>query len=46
MIKSVKTETLAIKVTPEEKRKIKELADKQDVTVSKLLHRMIFPKED
>lgn len=43
---AVKTETIAIKVSPEEKQKIKELAEKQDVTVSKLLHRMIFPKED
>lgn len=43
---AVKTETIAIKVTPEEKQLIKELAEKQDVTVSKLLHRMIFPKED
>lgn len=46
MVKSTKTETIAIKVTPEEKKKIKELADKQDVTVSKLLHRMIFKKEE
>jgi hypothetical protein len=46
MIKSTKTETIAIKVTPEEKRKIKELAAKQDVTVSKYLYRLIFSKED
>lgn len=43
---ATKTETLAIKVSPEEKQKIKELAAKQDVTVSKLLHNLIFPKED
>ena len=46
MIKSTKTETIAIKVTPEEKQKIKELAAKQDITVSKLLYRMIFKKEN
>ena len=40
-----KTETIAIKVTPEEKQKIKELAEKEDVTVSKLLYRLIFKKE-
>lgn len=41
---AIKTETLTIKVSPEEKEKIKELAEKQDITVSKLLYRMIFPK--
>lgn len=40
-----KTETIAIKVTPEEKQKIKEIAEKEDVTVSKLLYRLIFKKE-
>lgn len=43
---AVKTETIAIKVSPEEKKKIQELAAQQDVTVSKLLHRMIFKQED
>ena len=39
---AVKTETIAIKVSPEEKKYIQELAAKEDVTVSKLLYRMIF----
>lgn len=43
--KMAKTETIAIKVTPEEKQKIKEIAEKEDVTVSKLLYRLIFKKE-
>ena len=43
---AVKTETITIKVTPEEKKKIQELAEKQDVTVSKMLHRMIFKQEE
>lgn len=42
---TTKTETLTIKVTPADKRKIKELAAKEDVTVSKLLYRIIFKKE-
>ena len=39
---ATKTETLAIKVTPEEKEKIKQMAQEQDITVSKLLYRMLF----
>lgn len=46
MTKSTKTESISFKVTPEEKQKIKELADKQDVTVSKYLYRILFPKEE
>ena len=42
---ATKTETIAIKVSPEEKEKIKKLADEQDVTVSKYLYRILFPKE-
>ena len=38
----MKTETLTIKVTPEEKELIRKMAAEQDFTVSKLLHRMIF----
>ena len=38
----MKTETLTIKVTPEEKELIKKMAAEKDFTVSKLLHRMIF----
>lgn len=41
---ATKTETIAIKVSPEEKKKIQELAEKQDMTVSKLLYKIIFPK--
>ena len=41
---AIKTETIAIKVSPEEKEKIKQLAADQDITVSKLLYRMIFNK--
>ena len=42
---AAKTESIAIKVTPEEKEFIKKLAAEKDVTVSKLLHRMIFKAE-
>lgn len=42
--KSTKTETLTIKVTPEEKQMIKEIAAEQDITVSKLLYNLIFKK--
>ena len=42
---ATKTETLTIKVTPEEKEEIKRLAEKEDVTVSKYLYRMLFPKK-
>lgn len=40
--KPTKTETIAIKVTPEEKELIQKLAEKDDVTVSKFLYRIIF----
>ena len=47
---AVKTEVIGIKVTPEEKEFIKKEAERQDVTVSKLLYRLIkkefFDKED
>jgi len=39
---AVKTETLAIKVSPEEKEKIRRMAAEKDITVSKLLYKMIF----
>ncbi|MBR5823809.1 MAG: hypothetical protein IKY67_06670 [Paludibacteraceae bacterium] len=39
---AVKTETLAIKVSPEEKETIKKMAEKEDITVSKLLYRMLI----
>lgn len=37
-----KTEAVTIKVTPEEKEAIKAQAAKEDITVSKLLHKKIF----
>ena len=46
MDKSTKTASISIKVTPEEKEKIRELAEKQDVTISKYLYRLIFPKDE
>ena len=38
----MKSETLTIKVTPEEKEKIKALAAEADQTVSKYLYNLIF----
>lgn len=37
-----KTETIAIKVSPEEKERIKQLAQEKDWTVSKYLYKLIF----
>lgn len=42
---ATKTETLTIKVSPEEKEMIKELAAEKDWTVSKYLYNRLF-KED
>ena len=46
---ATKTEVIGIKVTPDEKVKIKAEAERQDVSVSKLLYRVIkkefFDKE-
>ena len=46
---ATKTEVIGIKVTPDEKTKIKAEAERQDVSVSKLLYRVIkkefFDKE-
>ena len=39
---AVKTESIAIKVSPEEKEKIKALAAEADQTVSKYLYNLIF----
>ena len=39
---ATKTESVAIKVTPEEKQIIKNEAAAADVTVSKFLHRLVF----
>lgn len=38
---AIKTETVAIKVSTEEKELIKQLAQQQDITVSKLLYRVL-----
>ena len=40
-----KTETLTIKVTPEEKELIKKQAEALDITVSKYLYNIIFKEE-
>lgn len=45
-MKETKTETLTIRVAPREKEQIKAAADKQDMTISKYLYRILFPKED
>ena len=39
---ATKTETLTIKVSPEEKEAVKKIAEEQDITVSKLLYKLIF----
>ena len=39
---AVKTEAVAIKVSPEEKEKIKRLAEKEDMTVSKYLYKLLI----
>lgn len=39
---AVKTETLTIKVSPEEKEKIKKLAEAADMTVSKYLYKKLL----
>lgn len=41
-----KTETLTIKVSPEEKEKIKALAAEKDWTVSKYLYKILFEREE
>ena len=41
-----KTETLTIKVSPEEKEAIKQMAEDADMTVSKYLYRRLFPREE
>ena len=38
----VKTETIAIKVSAEEKALIKKLAEEQNTTISKLLYKAVF----
>ena len=43
---AIKTETLTIKVSPEEKEEIKMLAAKADQTVSKYLYNKLFREEE
>lgn len=43
---AVKTETLTIKVSPEEKERIKQLAQEKDWTVSKYLYNMLFKDQE
>lgn len=38
---AIKTESVAIKVSPEEKQKIKKLAEDANTTVSKYLYKLI-----
>lgn len=39
---ATKTETLTIKVSPDEKKMVQALAMEQDITVSKLLYRLLI----
>ena len=39
-----KTETIGVKVTPAEKELIQKRAEAADVTVSKYIYRILFPK--
>lgn len=41
MTTSTKTEVISVKVTPEVKDKIKQIAAEKDVTMSKLLNRIL-----
>lgn len=43
---AVKTETLTIKVSQEEKEKIKALATEKEWTVSKYLYKLIFENQE
>lgn len=43
---SVKTETITIKVTPEEKEAVKAAAAKADQTVSKYLYRLLIKNQE
>lgn len=40
-----KSETLTIKVTPEEKENIKKIAEELDMTVSKYLYNLLIKKQ-
>jgi uncharacterized protein (DUF1778 family) len=43
---AIKTETLTIKVNPEEKEKIREAAAAADQTISKYLYNLIFKNKN
>ena len=43
---AVKTETIGVKVSPEEKEAIKEIAASLDITVSKMLYNYLFKNEN
>lgn len=40
----MKTEVISFKVSPEEKDEIKKMAQDADMSVSKYIYRLIFPK--
>lgn len=42
---AVKTVSVSIKISPEEKKMIQELAASKDVTVSKLLYNYLFKEQ-
>ena len=44
-MKQTKTETLTIKVNPDEKRMIKQIAAEAGLTVSKLLYSVVFMEQ-
>jgi uncharacterized protein (DUF1778 family) len=43
---ATKTECIGVKVTPEEKEYIKRLAAEEDITVSKYIYRVLFPRKE
>lgn len=46
MEKVVKTEVVGIRMTADEKDYLRELADAQDMSLSKYIYRILFPKEE
>ena len=45
-MKEVKSETVSIRLTPEEKAKLQKLAEDADMSISKYLHKILFKKGD
>lgn len=45
-MKNTKTETVALRLTAEEKTYLQEQAKKADMTVSKYLYKIIFSKDE